>query len=299
LETIYCWSKFVDEDRLEEWEIRFIAEEIAYVVDKPVRRKRWRFCCYFTRQIEAEEMAGRFGGVVTAMVPADWQPKIPLDGGPPIRIRDTLLVTLTDDPDSLAKLERENPGRVILSFPPQLAFGTGEHPTTANCLRFLSDFAKERAGRPWRVLDLGCGSGILAIAAAKLGATEVIAVENDGMALEYASINGERHGVRSVVQFVEADAIKMMHAAPEKPFDLIAANLFSDLLVELFPLFPPHLTANSAVIVSGFLVTQREIVSDAAARAGLPLTDLLRRGKWMAGRTAEKNAPSQIPPPEV
>jgi ribosomal protein L11 methyltransferase len=294
LETIYCWSKFVDEDRLDEWETRFISEEIPYVMDKPVRRKRWRFCSYFTSRIEADELTGRFGGIVTPMVPADWEPKIPLDGGPPIRIRDTLLITLTDDPDSLSKLERENPGRFVLSFPPQLAFGTGEHPTTANCLRFLSDFAKKRAGRPWRVLDLGCGSGILAIAAAKLGATEVIAVENDGMALEYASINGERHGVSSVVKFVEADAIEMMRSTPEEPFDLIAANLFSDLLVELFPLFPPHLANGGAVIVSGFLVTQREIVSDAAAEAGLPLAELLRRGKWMAGRTAKENTPSQI-----
>jgi ribosomal protein L11 methyltransferase len=184
----------------------------------------------------------------------------------------------------IRRLTDENPGRIVLSFPPQLAFGTGSHPTTAGCLRFLSDFSKSRRGLPWSVLDLGCGSGILAIAAAKLGATRVVAVENDGMALIYARENAERHGVADVVDFVEGDAIALMEAEPENPYDLIAANLFSDLLEVLFPRFPAHLAVNGELIVSGFLATQCESVSRHAAAAGLPLAGTVRRGKWMAGR---------------
>lgn len=290
METIYCWSKFVEEDRLDEWESRLILDRVVYVLDKPVKRKRWRFTSYATSEAGAEALRARYGGVVTALLPEHWQPKALIDGGTLIKVRDSLLVTGAEDAETLAKLQSEHPGRIILSFPPQLAFGTGEHPTTAGCLRFLSDFAQPRKGERWSVIDLGCGSGILAIAAAKLGATTVVAVENDGMALEYARSNAERHGVAEVIEFIEGDAVELMGDGNEIHYDLIAANLFSDLLAVLFPLFPAHLAPGGGVIVSGFLATQAEVVSRQAAAAGLPLEGFLRRGKWMASRSLQKNA---------
>lgn len=285
METIYCWSKFVEEDRLDEWETRLTLDRVDYVLDKPVKRKRWRLSSYATAKADTEALHGRYGGMVTTILPEQWQPKPLLNGGTLIKIRDSLLVTGADDAKTLAKLQKEHPRRAILSFPPQLAFGTGEHPTTAGCLRFLSDFARSRAGKSWSVIDLGCGSGILAIAAAKLGATHIVAVENDGMALEYARGNAVRHGVAEKIEFVEGDAIEMMGDATETCYDLIAANLFSDLLAALFPLFPGRLAPGGGVIVSGFLATQAEIVSQHAARAGLPLEGFLRRGKWMASQS--------------
>lgn len=289
METIYCWSKDVDEDRLDEWETRLILAEVSYVLDKPVKRKRWRLSSYSANRAGAESLMELYGGRVTAILPGQWQPQSSLDGGIRIKIRDSLLVAGTDDAESLSTLQAEYPDRAILSFPPQLAFGTGAHPTTAGCLRFLADFAGRHKGRNWRVLDLGCGSGILAIAAAKLGATSIVAVENDGMALEYARQNAVRHGVASLIEFVEGDAIELMGADPENRFDLIAANLFSNLLSALFPLFPAHLERGGELIISGFLATQAEAITAGAGEAGLPLRDFVRRGKWMAARGGLEN----------
>ncbi len=286
METLYRWSKFVEADRIEEWEARFITEGIPHVLEKPVKRRRWVLSVYTATREEAEELKARFGGAISALSPESWQPAPQDDDAAPLRIRDVLLVSASDRPETLDRLSRENPGRLVLSFPPQLAFGTGGHATTAACLRYLVDFARRWGNRPWRALDLGCGSGILAIAAAKLGASEVLAVENDGMALGYARENARRHGVSDRIEFLEGDAVALMSAPAEGPHDLIAANLFSDLLIELFPLFPGHLSRGGELIVSGFLATQAESVARAAEAAGLPFQDRVRRGKWMAGRSA-------------
>jgi ribosomal protein L11 methyltransferase len=283
---LYRWSKFIEEDRLEEWENRFIAEGISYILEKSVKNLRWLVSVYTPSAEEADDLLTRFGGTVDPLAPAQWQPAPGSGEEMLLRVRDTLLVTGSEDPVVIRRLSKEHLGRIVLSFPPQLAFGTGSHPTTAGCLRFLSDFAKTRRGMPWSILDLGCGSGILAIAAAKLGATRVVAVENDGMALIYARENAGRHGVADVVDFVEGDAIALMVAEAERPYDLIAANLFSDLLEVLFPRFPAHLAPGGELIVSGFLATQAPSVSRHADAAGLPLVATMRRGKWMAGRAS-------------
>lgn len=284
METLYRWSKFIEEDRLEEWENRFIAEEVSYVLEKAEKRRRWLLSVYATTREEADDLLARHGGSVDPLAPVQWQPAPGSGAEMLLRVRDALLVTGSDESATIARLAAGHPGRIVLSFPPQLAFGTGAHPTTAGCLRFLVDFAKARPGGPWSVLDLGCGSGILAIAAAKLGASRVVAVENDGMALIYARENAERHGVADRIEFIEGDAIALMAAEGGRPYDLIAANLFSDLLEALFPRFPAHLAAGGELIVSGFLAIQADSIRRHADAAGLPLHDTTRRGKWMAGR---------------
>jgi ribosomal protein L11 methyltransferase len=281
---LYRWSKFIEEDRLEEWEHRFIAEGISYILEKSVKNLRWLVSVYSPSAEEADDLLARFGGTIDPLAPAQWQPGPGSGEAMLLRVRDTLLVTGSEDPAVIQRLTDAHPGRIVLSFPPQLAFGTGSHPTTAGCLRFLSDFAKTRRGSSWSVLDLGCGSGILAIAAAKLGATRVVAVENDGMALIYARENAVRHGVADLIDFIEGDAIALMEAETDRPYDLVAANLFSDLLEVLFPRFPAHLAIGGELIISGFLATQAASVSRHAAAAGLPLVATTRRGKWMAGR---------------
>lgn len=283
METLYRWSKSVDEEDLESWETRLLMSDVAYAAEKQVKRKRWQLSSFLTTREQADLLRAEFGGGVTEVRPGDWQPSAEAGANSLLKIRDTLLVTESEDEAVLASLRARYPERILLSFPPQLAFGTGGHPTTAGCLRFLVDLSKERRGRPWRLLDLGCGSGILAVAAAKLGATEVVAVEIDEMALGYARQNAERHEVAGKIRFLAGDVIPMLESGELGTFDVLAANLFSSLLVTLLPHFPQGLADDGELVISGFLTSQAREVSDAAKAAGLPLSDFLRRGKWVAG----------------
>lgn len=283
METLYRWSKSVDEEDLEEWESRLIMSDVAYSAEKQTKRKRWQLSSFQTTREQADLLRAQFGGGVAEVKPGDWQPAAEAGADSLLKIRDSLLVTESEDEVVLANLRNEYPGRTLLSFPPQLAFGTGGHPTTAGCLRFLVDLAKERRGKPWRVLDLGCGSGILAVAAAKLGASEILAVEIDEMALGYARQNAVRHEVEDQIQFIAGDVIPMLASGELGQFDVLAANLFSSLLVELLPSFPAGLADDGEIVISGFLTSQAREVAEAAKAAGLPLRDFLRRGKWVAG----------------
>ena len=128
------------------------------------------------------------------------------------------------------------PGAVIVRLDPGLAFGTGMHPTTALCLEWLD--AAPPAGA--RVLDYGCGSGILAIAAAHLGAGSVVAVDIDPQALEATRRNAERNSV--------ADRIEIITEATEPAFDVILANILANPLVALAPKFA-HLARTGADLV--------------------------------------------------
>ncbi|MDF2377059.1 MAG: 50S ribosomal protein L11 methyltransferase [Verrucomicrobiales bacterium] len=283
METLYRWSKSVDEEDLEEWETKLLMSDVAFSAEKQVKRKRWQLSSFLTTREQADLLRAEFGGGVTEVRPGDWQPSAEAGANSLLKIRDSLLVTESEDEVVLKSLETRYPGRILLSFPPQLAFGTGGHPTTAGCLRFLVDLAKERANRPWRLLDLGCGSGILAVAAARLGASEVIAVEIDEMALGYARRNAERHEVADRITFLAGDVIPMLESGELGSFDVLAANLFSALLVTLLPFFPSGLTDDGEIVISGFLTSQAKEVAEAAKAAGLPLCDFLRRGKWVAG----------------
>ncbi len=256
-------------------------EEIYFSIEKIVNRKRCRIDSFQLTREEAEVLQKRHGGGVTEILPEHWEPTIDPENARVLRIRDQLIVSETDHPETLAQLSTENPDRHILSFPPQLAFGTGGHPTTANCLRLIVDAAERQSG-PWTLLDLGCGSGILSIAAATLGATRSIAVELDPIALDYAEINGQRHQVSDQIDFVQADVLEMLKNPPAQPHDIVVANLFSDLLLQVLPLLKGWLKPGGDLIISGLLTTQVKAVNDQAKKCGFPLNTFLRRGNWVA-----------------
>ncbi|MCG8602923.1 MAG: tRNA (adenine(22)-N(1))-methyltransferase TrmK [Verrucomicrobiales bacterium] len=284
LETLFRWSKFVDEEALEEWEARLIGSEVIYTADKPVNRKRWQLSSYVMSREEADELRSKFGGGVSSVHPDEWLPSAGPDAPFILKIRSAIVVTEADEEIVLRKIQEEYPDRIILSFPPQLAFGTGSHPTTAGCLRFLVDISRARGREGWTMLDLGCGSGILAIAAAKLGAERVVAVEIDDVALRHAIRNAARHGVEDRIEFLKGDAFSLLCGKERGKFDVIAANLFSSLLVELMPNFPQGMRESGDLVISGFLTTQTREVVAAGDDAGIQFDDFLRRGKWIAAK---------------
>ncbi len=169
------------------------------------------------------------------------------------------------------------PGQVVIEVDPQMAFGTGEHATTRGCLRLLDD-----ALRPGeRVLDVGSGSAILAIAAARLGAREVIAVEYDPDANLNARENLEGNGVRSRVEIVEAMADRELLAGLGR-FDVVLANILSGVIRPLLPAFREVLggAPGGRLIVSGILRTEAaEVLHDAEA-AGFRVCQVDEEEEW-------------------
>lgn len=168
-------------------------------------------------------------------------------------------------------------GQVVVDIDPQMAFGTGEHATTRGCLRLLDD-----ALRPGdRVLDVGSGSAILAIAAAMLGAAEAIAVEYDPDANLNARENLERNGVEDRVRIIEVMADPALLGALGR-FDLLLANILSGIIRPLLPSFRTALggSPQGRLIVSGILRTEAPAVIHDAEAAGFRVVRIDEEEEW-------------------
>jgi ribosomal protein L11 methyltransferase len=165
------------------------------------------------------------------------------------------------------------PGAVEVVLDPGMAFGTGTHPTTSLCLGALSDLLDARPGAS--VLDVGTGSGLLAIAAKKLGAGRVAGNDNDPIAVRVARENAEANGV--ALTLTEAPLAEI-----EGRFDLVVANILANTLVELAPALAAKLSPGGVVLLSGILTPQEDEVRAAYVAQGLvpfPGGDV-RQGEW-------------------
>ena len=162
----------------------------------------------------------------------------------------------------------QDPAAVVVRLDPGLAFGTGTHPTTALCLQILDSLAM--AART--VIDYGCGSGILGIAALKLGAARLMAVDIDPQALMATRDNARRNGVaaRTAVQGIEAE---LGHA------DCVLANILAEPLIELAPKLTQACLPGGQLILSGLLTTQAYAVK-AAYGSGFDKVQVVERDEW-------------------
>jgi ribosomal protein L11 methyltransferase len=168
--------------------------------------------------------------------------------------------------------EPPDPGATIIRLDPGLAFGTGTHPTTALCLAWLA--ANEIDGL--QVIDYGCGSGILAIAAAKLGAASVAAVDIDPQALAACAANLERNGIADTLR-VQAG---LPDAAPLAAADLLIANILVGPLVELAPRFTGLVKPGGKILLSGILNSQLQDIQ-LAYGDDFELDAPASRGEWI------------------
>ncbi len=173
---------------------------------------------------------------------------------------------------------------VVLALDPGMAFGTGLHPTTRLCLMALEDAAARgvlatggAADGTARILDVGCGSGILAIAAVKLGAGEAFGVDTDSIAIEATESNARRN---AVARRLRARAGSLPSRRP--PHDVVLANLIASLLVMLATDLAAELRPGGTLIASGIFIDREGDVREAFAAAGLEVTRRLGEGDWVA-----------------
>ena len=190
-------------------------------------------------------------------------------------------VRITDDLWIVPSWSRPvDPEALNLTLDPGLAFGTGSHPTTRLCLRWLAHVDLRRAS----VLDYGCGSGILAIAAARMGAREVKGTDIDPQALVAATDNARRNGVN--VRFVAPDAL-----TPAR-FDLVVANILANPLVLLAPALAERVNVGGHIVLSGVLEAHAEDVM-AAYRPWFRMTVWQREDGWVALTGGRARAPER------
>ena len=161
-----------------------------------------------------------------------------------------------------------------------LAFGTGHHETTALCLQALSQIA--RAGRPRHILDLGCGTGVLAIAAAKLLHEPVLATDIDPVAIEVVRENVRANHVAPLIHATVADGFTSPAIRVRAPFDLILANILAGPLTKLAPGLAAALAPKGTAVLSGLLRNQEKLVLSFACAQGLVFRRALRDGPWSA-----------------
>ncbi len=166
--------------------------------------------------------------------------------------------------------------RILLRITGAMAFGTGEHATTAACLRFLRE-ESGRIGKDWTLLDIGTGSGILAIAAEKLGATRVEAFDYDERATKAAQANLRRNRCRRVT----CTKRNLLRWKPQQRHPLVVANVFSEILRLAAPQITAAVRPNGCLILSGILRTQEEEILATFLARRLILEKTARRGKWV------------------
>ena len=167
------------------------------------------------------------------------------------------------------------PQDVVIDLDPGLAFGTGYHPTTYSCLETLEELVKPGHS----VLDVGTGSGILTIAAAKLGATHITAVDIDSQAVRAARKNFRRTGISDLVNS-ESGSIPN-NATRRRTYDVAVANISARGIRLVSPAIPDLLSREGVFVASGIIIDQHDEAASAIADAGLVVDEMRQREDWL------------------
>ncbi|MDZ7628761.1 MAG: 50S ribosomal protein L11 methyltransferase [Parvularculaceae bacterium] len=171
----------------------------------------------------------------------------------------------------------DNDNRIPIRIDANQAFGTGHHPTTAGCLTLLD---RLEGIAPQTVFDLGCGSAVLAIAAAKLWDVEVIASDIDERSVEIARENVGLNGADDLVSVIAADGFADPRIRVRAPFDFIFANILAGPLVEFAPAMAAHMAPRGRVMLAGLMADQEAGVRAAYEAAGFRLLNRLDHAVW-------------------
>ena len=173
-------------------------------------------------------------------------------------------------------------GQIGLKVDAATAFGSGEHETTRGCMEAMLDL-KGKGACPWNILDMGTGSGILALAAWKLWKSPILAVDNDEESVRVTMRHAEMNGValaNSALSCACGDGFNTPIVGKKKPYELILANILAGPVIEMAPDLIDVLDDNGYCILSGMLVEQAHLVASAYEGAGLTLKKQYDIGEW-------------------
>ncbi|NBT24163.1 methyltransferase domain-containing protein [bacterium] len=198
--------------------------------------------------------------------------KLLLRSSAPFQLRIGQRLLITSDHRVVSSKDRSIPRLKIRAGP---AFGSGEHATTQLCLRYLTQLLLDHPKSGPTVLDLGCGSGILALASAKFGAHS-LGWDLDPTAIQEAQRNAKVNRLTSRVLFQIKDALR----APLPKADLIVANLYDSLLLHLLPRLEKHRKAGTRLVLSGILQGQENTILRTSRKLGWKLQRRVRIGRW-------------------
>ena len=189
---------------------------------------------------------------------------------------------------SWEKVEKKDEDKLVIHIDPGTAFGTGTHETTQLCIRQLKKYVEKGA----RILDVGCGSGILGMLALKFGAGYSVGTDLDPCAIEATHENMEVNGISKEQYEVMIgniiDDVSVQDAVGYEKYDVVAANILADVLVPLTPVIVRQMKQGGIYITSGIIDVKETVVAEAVKAAGLEVLEVNRQGEWVSV-TARKN----------
>jgi len=274
---MWLWSKLSSKKWQDAWEERFYGNPKT-VISELSTGKTIRVEVYCETEADAVAIQVQFGGSLRELKMQNWV-AMSATKRPPLKIRDSIIVTSERDGEEVAQLQKDFPKRHLIKMPAEMAFGTGDHATTSTCLRLLVDIAREQKGE-WEMLDLGCGTAILAIAARMLGAKTCEAHDFDPQAVKVSNDNLVLNAVDHITVY-ERDVLKWK---PKRQWPVVVANMFSTILQAGFPTIVKCLTDGGDIVVSGILADQWESTKLVGEQNGLEFTKVVKKGKWVSAR---------------
>ncbi|MDP8915979.1 MAG: 50S ribosomal protein L11 methyltransferase [Pseudomonadota bacterium] len=251
-------------------------ETVTYsILEEDEDQALWRIDAYPVSPEEADALRAhlaRFPALETkteVLADADWL-AMALSGLPPVRAGRFFVYGAHDR-------GKVPPGTVALRIEAGAAFGTGHHGTTTGCLEAYDALLSEH-GPFGRVLDVGCGTGVLAIAAARTGSALALGTDIDPVSVRIANENAALN--EADARFVHAQGLDDPAVNQGRPYDLVFANILAQPLVELAPAIAAALRPAGSAILSGLLRTQEEAVMAAYAAAGFSRRSHLHKDAW-------------------
>jgi ribosomal protein L11 methyltransferase len=234
-------------------------------------RKRLQLEVACLSRIESQKLVKEFGGHAEKLSPHWLKRSACVNETKQLKIGGRLLISRKSDFQTPKAFGIGK--QALLVIPASTAFGTGDHATTAMSLRILEQLTRQRSAG-WSIVDLGTGSGIFALAAKRFGARRVVGIDIDPVAISTAKANARLNKIDNIGFRVG----NLRWWKPAREIDIVIANLFSELLIEILP----KLKRSRWLILSGVLRTQEKEFVRGLRRNKIDIVELRRRGKWIA-----------------